>query len=184
MTQTDEAFADMETQAIEADDFDWIVPQHQKRIYRMLLFMVKDADTAESLTQECFLRAFRKRDSFRGESALATLLLRIAINLAYDHRRNRRRAFWRRLRREGQIENIPVQDFRQAPERALLDKELVQTVQSAVARLSERQRAVFMLRFLEEMSLDEIAGVMCLPVGTVKSHLFRATQSIRRACGR
>jgi RNA polymerase sigma-70 factor (ECF subfamily) len=65
-----------------------------------------------------------------------------------------------------------------------LNKELLETVQAAVDRLSERQRTVFLLRYLEDMSLDEISGVLQLPVGTVKSHLFRAVRSIRRACGK
>jgi len=181
---TDEAIVDMEIQTIEADDFDWIVQQHQKRIYRVLLFLVKDTDTAENLTQECFLRAFRRCRSFRGESSLATWLVRIAVNLTHDHRRNRRWAFWRRLHKTDQIETMPVWDVRRTPERAFLDKELLDAVQAAVDRLSERQRTVFLLRFVEEMSLEEISRVTGLPTGTVKTHLFRAVRSIRKTCRR
>src|SRR5512146_1096135 len=91
--------AGMEMCPIEQDSFEWIVFQNQKRIYRTLLFLVRDADAAETLTQECFLRAFRMRNEFRGESGVTTWLVRIAINLAHDHNRNRRWAFWRRLTR-------------------------------------------------------------------------------------
>jgi RNA polymerase sigma-70 factor (ECF subfamily) len=184
MQQINEAVVNMEVQTIEADNFGWIVQQHQKKIFRILMFLVKDEGTAENLTQECFLRAFRNRDSFRGESNLETWLVRIALNLAYDYRRNRRWIFWRSVTQTDRIESMPVRDTCPTPERALLDKELLETVQAAVDRLSERQRTVFLLRYLEDMSLDEIAGVLRLPVGTVKSHLFRAVRSIRRVCGK
>jgi RNA polymerase sigma-70 factor, ECF subfamily len=174
----------MDIQSIEADDFDWIVLQHQKRIFRVLLFLVRDADTAETLTQECFLMAFRKRESFRGESGLVTWLVSIAINLARDHGRNRRWAFWRRLAYADRIETIGGRDVRRSPEQAVLDNELLDAVQSAVDRLTEKQRIIFQLRFIEELSLDEIATVTGLEIGTVKTHLFRAVRAVRCACGK
>src|SRR5512136_2354512 len=76
------------TGRIEPEDFDRIVLQHQKQIYRMLLNIVRDSDVADTLTQECFLKAFKRRSSFRGESSLLTWLVSIAINLARDHNRN------------------------------------------------------------------------------------------------
>ncbi len=178
--------ADVETdvRSIGPDDFDWIVSRHQRRIYRILLSMVKDRDMAEVLTQECFLRAYRKHASFRGDSSLATWLVRIAVNLAHDHARNRRRAFWRRFSRTERIDQTPVRDARRSPEQAVLDGELMDTVQSAVDDLPERQRTVFLLRFVEEMPLQEIAAATSLEVGTVKTHLHRAVRIVRNACGR
>lgn len=78
-------------------DFSALVQQHQPRIYRVLLGMLHDPDAAETLTQECFLKAFQNRGGFRGEASVGTWLVRIAINLARDHRRNRLRAFWQKL---------------------------------------------------------------------------------------
>jgi RNA polymerase sigma-70 factor (ECF subfamily) len=103
--------AGLEMCSIE-QDFDWIVAQNQKQIYRTLLFLVRDADAAENLTQECFLRAFRMRSKFRGESTPATWLVRIAINLAQDHNRNRRWVFWRRLTRTDRIDAMSPIDCR------------------------------------------------------------------------
>ncbi len=182
MTQTNAVDADMEAPPIEPEDFDWIVLRYQKQIYRVLLFLVRDADTAETLTQECFLRAFRKRASFRGESSLSTWLVRIAINLANDHNRNRRWAFWRRLTRTDQIDTMRVPDGQRSPEQALIHSELMHTVQSAVENLSQRQRTVFLLRFVEDMPLAAIAEATGLEVGTVKTHLFRAIEAIKSAC--
>jgi RNA polymerase sigma-70 factor, ECF subfamily len=182
MNTTRMADADMEIFSFEQDDFDGVVFQNQKRIYRTLLFLVRDADAAENLTQECFLRAFRMRSQFRGESGLATWLVRIAINLAHDHNRNRRWAFWRRLKRTDRIDAINWVDSRRSPEQVMIDSELLNAVWSAVGELSERQKAVFLLRFIEEMPLEEIAKTMDLELGTVKSHLHRAVETVRNAC--
>src|ERR1039457_5271013 len=84
-------------EGIAEDCFDEIVRQHQRRVYRVIFLLVKDSDVADTLTQECFLRAYKKRASFRGECALATWLLRIAVNLGRDHGKNRRISFWRKL---------------------------------------------------------------------------------------
>jgi RNA polymerase sigma-70 factor (ECF subfamily) len=184
MQQAGNADAETIFRAIEPDDSDWIVICHQKRIYRVLLSLVKDADAAESLTQECFLRAYRKRESFRGESNLETWLVSIALDLARDWGRNRRWAFRRRILRAEQLDFVPVRDAGRSPEQAVLDSELLDAVHFVVDRLPEKQKAVFLLRFVEEMPLSEIATVMGQEIGTVKTHLYRALRAVRSACGR
>ena len=161
--------------------FDQVVAEHQKAICRVLLVLLRDGDAADTLTQECFLRAYNKRASFRGECSLRTWLLRIAINLAHDHRKNRRIAFWRRLRTsdpEPETGGAPA-DQRGSPERILIARDQLKAVWSALDQLSPQQRAVFLLRFVEEMEIEEIAQVMHLAAGTVKSHLFRAVGAVR-----
>jgi RNA polymerase sigma-70 factor (ECF subfamily) len=179
MMQTDVARDEMRVRTIEAEDFDWIVREHQKQIYRVLLFLVRDSDAAETLTQECFLRAFRKRGSFRGESLVSTWLVRIAINLAHDHNRNRRWAFWQKLTRTDPLDAFQVPDVQRSAEQAVMNQESLDAIQAAVEKLPERQKAVFLLRFVEEMPLGAIAEVMDLELGTVKSHLFRALGTVR-----
>jgi RNA polymerase sigma-70 factor (ECF subfamily) len=183
-TLTDMPVDDLRTRRLEPGDFDWIVRQHQKQIYRVLLLLVRDPDTADTLTQECFLRAFRKHDSFRGESGLATWLVRIAINLAYDYSRNRRWAFWRRLARADKPEMVQVPATQLSAEQVLIAREQVAAVWSAVEKLSRRQKTAFILRFAEEMSLEEVALAMNLGVGTVKAHLSRAIDAVRNSCNR
>jgi RNA polymerase sigma-70 factor, ECF subfamily len=173
-----------EIRQIEPEDFDGIVARHQKRIYRILLGMVGNADVADTLTQECFLRAFKKRGSFRGDSSLSTWLLRIAINLAHDHNRSRRWAFWRRMERPERLDAIQAADARRSPEQSLMNRELVDSVRSAVEKLPARQKAVFLLRFAEEMPLDAIAEATGLKLGTVKSHLFRGIEAVRASFDR
>jgi RNA polymerase sigma-70 factor (ECF subfamily) len=165
------------------DDFTPLVQAHQQRVYRVLLGMVRNPDAAQTLTQECFLKAYLKRASFRGEASVGVWLLKIAINLARDHRRSRLREFWHRL--SSSFDDVAdlaqrLPDPQASQERILLGREKVATVWSAVEELSPQQRAIFILRFVEEMSLEEIAAVTSLKVGTVKTHLFRAVRAIRQ----
>lgn len=161
------------------EEFESIVRDNQRRIYRLLLALLRDRDEADNLTQECFLRAFRKRASYRGEAGIGTWLTRIAINLVCDRARNRRLAFWRRLLRGQESAAQTVADDRETQEENLLAQERADAVWSTVGRLPDRQRAVFVLRFAEEMPLDEIALAMDLDVGTVKAHLWHATRTVR-----
>src|SRR5215475_5915954 len=170
-------------QNITADDFDAIVRRHQRRVHRFLLMLLRDPDEADNLTQECFLRAYQNRSTFRGESSLETWLLRIAANLARDHARNRKAGFWKRLLGLDGDDNDGIADqvstSEASPEQALLAREDVRAVWSAANQLSQQQRAVFLLRFVEEMELTEIASALGLQVGSVKTHLFRAVQTVR-----
>src|SRR5207237_1371910 len=88
---------------IDAAQFDEIVLLHQKRILRLLLSILRDREAAETLTQECFLRAFRNRGNFRHEASVSTWLFRIAVNLARDHQRNRQDALVPGDRRGSQV---------------------------------------------------------------------------------
>lgn len=170
--------------AIRVEDFDTLVSLHQRRIYRVLLGQLRDPEAASTLTQECFLRAYRNRDSFRGEASVTTWLIRIALNLAKDHARNRRQSFWKRLFGTSDDDWIEVAATVAAPqasaEKLLLAREEVAQVMRVVETLSPQQRAVFTLRFVEEMSIDEIAEATELKAGTVKAHLSRAVAAVRK----
>jgi RNA polymerase sigma-70 factor (ECF subfamily) len=174
-----------EVRGISEAEFDEIVRLNQRRIYRVLLALVRDPELADILTQECFLRAYQKRATFRGEASVSTWLTRIAINLARDHGRNRRESFWRKVfgsgTDEAELHARQVPDARSSPEQQLLAREAVKAVMAAVEKLTPQQREIFVLRFLEEMSLEEIARVRQRDVGTIKAHLFRAVQQVRKA---
>jgi RNA polymerase sigma-70 factor (ECF subfamily) len=174
--------------AISAADFEDIVFRNQRKVYRVLLLMLRDPDDADNLTQECFLRAYTTMKTFRGECSVQTWLLRIAVNLARDHVRNRRAGFWNRLLRlDHEAEPGPPIDPASphpSPERGLLAREVLDAVWRAVDRLSARQKEVFILRFVEEMELKEIAEVLRLRTGTVKTQLFRAVAHVREQVGR
>lgn len=171
---------------IAAQDFAAVVTAHRRQIFRFLLASTRDADLAETLTQECFLKAHRNWAGFRGESTALTWLMRIAINVQKDHWRNRRVQFWRTTRTNAvdldeASEWLPSGDS--SPEQQLLAREKVGKVWQAVERLSERQRAIFLLRYVEEMDIAEIAASTGLSDGTVKAHLSRALARVRAELG-
>jgi RNA polymerase sigma-70 factor (ECF subfamily) len=164
------------------DDIDSIVALHEQRIFRFLLVSTRDADAARSLTQDTFLRAWAARANFRGECAIPTWLMRIAVNLLRDHTRTERFRFWKRAAATSVDISDPAIHLIHAgssAESRLIASEQIALVWDTVAQLSARQRNVFILRFVEELELAEIADVTGLPVPTVKSHLYRALATIR-----
>lgn len=168
---------------IAAQDFDSVVASHRGQIFRFLLASTRDVDLAETLTQDCFLKAHRNWSSFRGESSALTWLMRIAINLQKDHWRNRRLQFWRHTKTNSVDldeagEWLPSGD--RSAEQRILAKEQVAHVWQAVEKLSERQRTVFLLRYVQELELKEIADTTGMGEGTVKAHLSRALARVRK----
>jgi RNA polymerase sigma-70 factor (ECF subfamily) len=168
--------------ATTAEEFARIVQSHRPQIFRFLLASTRDVDLAETLTQDCFLKAHRNWASFRGESTAMTWLMRIAINLQKDHWRNRRMQFWRKTQTNSvdldeASEWLPSNES--SIEQKLLAREQVGHVWKAVEKLSERQRTVFLLRYVEERELSEIAATTGLSEGTVKAHLSRALGRVR-----
>lgn len=171
---------------LTAADFDELVRRNQKRIYRLLMALLRDEDAADTLTQECFLKAYKSRASFRGDSSVDTWVYRIAVNLARDYQRSKRQGFWKRMfsATPETDDETPlldtVADGGSNAEARLLAREEVDQVWYTVRRLSDNQREVFVLRYAEDMSLDEIAQTLEMQVGTVKSHLNRALTTVRK----
>jgi RNA polymerase sigma-70 factor (ECF subfamily) len=171
---------------IAAEEFSALVTTHRPRVFRFLLASTRDLDLAETLTQECFLKAHRNWASFRGDSSVMTWLMRIAINLQKDHWRNRRVQFWRRTQTNA-VGLDEASDWlssgESSAEKQMMARERVAQVWEAVKSLSERQRTVFLLRYVEEAELSEIAQSTGLREGTVKTHLSRALAKVRAQLG-
>ncbi len=167
---------------IAAEEFSRVVAAHRQQIFRFLLASTRDIDLAETLTQDCLLKAHRNWSGFRGESSVLTWLMRIAINLQKDHWRNRRIQFWRHTQANG-VDSDEASEWlpsgESSPEQQLLAKEQIKRVWQVVEGLSERQRTVFLLRFVEEMEIVQIAEATGLSDGTVKAHLSRALAKVR-----
>lgn len=171
---------------VAAQEFSNVVATHRPQIFRFLLASTRDVDLAETLTQDCFLKAHRNWASFRGESTAMTWLMRIAINLQKDHWRDRRMQFWRHT----QTNSVELDEASEwlpsgesSAEQKVLAHERVGQVWKAVEGLSERQRTVFLLRYVEEQELSEIAIATGLSEGTVKAHLSRALARVRKELG-
>jgi RNA polymerase sigma-70 factor, ECF subfamily len=171
---------------LELADFDEVVRVYRPRILRFLLSSLAERDAAESLTQECFLKAWSARHQFRGDSSLSTWLTRIAVNLMRDHLRSRSLRFWQKTRGSS-LDVLDISDWipdgRSSPESLAVARQRVAAVWRTVEKLSAQQRTVFVLRFVEEMELDEIASTIGMNLSTVKSHLYRALAIIRERMG-
>jgi RNA polymerase sigma-70 factor, ECF subfamily len=168
--------------ATPLDDMDAIVATYEQRIFRFHLISIRDRDVAQTLTQDTFVRAWSARSSFRGDCSILTWLMRIALNLVRDHTRTDRFRFWKKVS-ETAIDisdissHVPHRDS--SLESRLIASEQIALVWESVAKLSDRQRSIFLLRFLEELELSEIATITGLPISTVKTHLYRALATIR-----
>jgi RNA polymerase sigma-70 factor, ECF subfamily len=171
----------------ELEDVNTLCATYRSRIYRYALLSLKDPDLAETVTQDCFLKAFKARKEFRGDCSVATWLTRIATNLIRDLTRSRKFRFWKTANATA-LEAGDIADRLRSPglspESSFVVREELVKVWDAVATLPGKQRSVFLLRFVEEMELPEIATAMGLHVGTVKSHLHRGLAAVRKAMER
>jgi RNA polymerase sigma-70 factor, ECF subfamily len=165
----------MEDSVRELADFDAVVRLYWPRVFRFALASLRDRDAAQTVAQDCFLRAYRARDRFRGEARVLTWLLQIAVNLVRDHTRQCFRTF----PVQPDVALDWVADGEIDPEQRVLIKEQIETLWRATASLPERQRTVFLLRYVEELELLEIAAVTGLKEGAVKVHLYRALRRVR-----
>ena len=171
----------------ELDDVELLYRLYGAKVTRFLAFSLNDSDAAETLTQECFLKAYRTRAQFRGECAVGTWLIRIAFNLMRDHTGTEKFKFWKRVRTQA----LDVSEMgerlagrERTAEAQMLTRERLAAVWDAVETLSARQRSVFLMRFVEEMEMEEIVEATGMKMGTVKSHLHRALAAVReRAAG-
>jgi RNA polymerase sigma-70 factor, ECF subfamily len=164
------------------DDLDSIVALYEARIFRFLFASLRDRDLALTLTQDTFLRAWNARHNFRGDSSINTWLMRIALNLLRDHTRTERFRFWKRAGANSldvSDPSVSLPHHVSSVESRLIASEQLALIWDTVAQLSARQRTIFVLRFVEDLELAEIAIIVNLPISTVKSHLYRALASVR-----
>jgi RNA polymerase sigma-70 factor (ECF subfamily) len=171
----------------DASAFDEMVSRYWNRIYDMVHRQLRNAQDAEEVTQDAFIRAHRGLASFRGDSAFSTWLYQIATNLA----RNRYWYWWRRKREQWVSFDAPIGHETSAtladrlpadvdsPEEAILSQEFVDRISSGMHRLNAKHREVLILRNIKNLSYEEISKTLNLSVGTVKSRIARARENLR-----
>lgn len=161
--------------------FDLLVGKYQHKIVKLVGRYVRDQDEAQDVAQDAFIKAYRALPGFRGDSAFYTWLYRIAINTAKNQlASNKRRAedFDLDLQDPDQYEIQGRLRDGDTPEGLVLSEEIRETVNQAIEALPEDLRTAIVLREIEGMSYEEIAGAMECPVGTVRSRIFRAREAI------
>lgn len=162
--------------------FDLLVLKYQRKIMRLLSRMIRDPAEIEDVTQEAFIKAYRALPQFRGDSAFYTWLYRIAINTA----RNWQAANGRRPVTSSIVETGDGETFDEidnltdisTPESMLASRQIAETVNAAMQSLPEDLRTAILLREIEGMSYEDIAQSMGCPIGTVRSRIFRARETI------
>jgi RNA polymerase sigma-70 factor, ECF subfamily len=164
--------------------FEMLVVKYQRRVERLIGRMVRDVDLVADIAQETFIRAYRAMPQFRGDSAFYTWLYRIAVNTAKKALMDRKRdpvvtesALFSVNDEETSRVESELSDG-ETPEGVLASKQIAQTVNAAIQALSEDLRQAIVLREIEGLSYEEIAEVMNCPIGTVRSRIFRARESI------
>lgn len=157
----------------------------QRRIFLLCLRLLRDRDEADTATQDTFLKAYHALKRRGPEDPLddpRKWLTRIAVNTCLDRLRSKRWRFWqRRPRPEDEAAILLLTPAAGSnPERTLRAREITRQLSAALERLSPRQRSVFLLRHEEDRTLEEIAELLGLDVGTVKAHMARAVEKLRR----
>jgi RNA polymerase sigma-70 factor, ECF subfamily len=150
--------------------FEQLFVRYRERVYAIAYRVVGNAVDALDVVQESFALVLRKLHGFRGGSMFSTWLFRIVVNCSIDHRRKREAA---RIGTQGEC-SIDLVDDAPNPRDRAETKELGDQVQEAIALLSPKLRAILALRYLEDMSYEELAATLGLSLGTVKSRLARA----------
>ena len=162
--------------------FGMLVDKYQRKLGRLVSRMVRDQAEVEDITQETFIKAYRALPNFRGDSAFYTWLYRIGINTAKNY-------LVSKSRRPTMPTGIEIEDAENfedgdalrtmdTPESAMMTKQIAQTVNDAMEGLPEELRTAITLREIEGLSYEEIATIMNCPIGTVRSRIFRARETI------
>jgi RNA polymerase sigma-70 factor (ECF subfamily) len=162
----------------DRDAFGFLVVRHQDRIYTAVLRFCGDEEDARDVVQRAFINAWRRLDSFKGDSAFSTWMYRIAFNESVTFRREGgRRKLVSMTGRDDEAGPEPADDRR--PSDRLESEENRRKVQDALNLVDPEERKILILKELEDRSYDEIAEILEIPKGTVRSRLFRARESLR-----
>ena len=161
----------------EGSAYGLLVRRYQDRLFNTLTRIMSSPDDAEDITQDALMQAYVKLASFQGKAAFYTWLYRIAFNLAMSHQRKRRPVTLPDP--AGPHGSADPTAETPSPEECVMTAERVGEVQEAIAQLGDEQRQVVVLREMEGCDYEQIAAILEIPIGTVRSRLFRARQELK-----
>jgi len=167
----------------DRDAFRVVVERHSQTLFRLAYRMPGNEQDAEDVVQETFLRAYRQLNKFEARSSFSTWLYRIAVNCSLDQSRKRRQQDERQATPHPEMPDpllsLPSTD--PSTERLVLSAEVRKKVEATLNELTEKEKAAFVLRHYEGMSIEEVGRAMGLRANAAKNNIFRAVQKLRRA---
>ncbi|MBO5555660.1 MAG: sigma-70 family RNA polymerase sigma factor [Oscillospiraceae bacterium] len=181
MTREQEAEVIRRVQNGDANAYEALVTAYEKNVYNLALRMTGNAQDAEDMAQEAFLKAYNSLDSFRGDSKFSVWLYRIVSNVCLDFLRRQKRRPATSLSvedDEGEDVQLDIPDDSQSPQELLERKLTREAVRQGLAQLPEEQRQILLLREIQGLSYEEIGLALSLEPGTVKSRIFRARKRL------
>lgn len=171
-----------DTEIIEAfrngsqNAFSLLIRKYQKKVYWIVRKMVIDHDDADDITQEVFIKLHGSLSDFRGDSKFFTYLYKIAMNYSLNHLNRKKKENARRA----DLENIDVASDDKSSDILIDDSERTRLLEAAIGELPQQQRAVFNMRYYDELSYEEIAGILRKSVGGMKANYFHAVKNIQK----
>ncbi|HLY60704.1 MAG TPA: RNA polymerase sigma factor [Terriglobia bacterium] len=167
----------------DRDAFRVVVERHSQSLFRLAYRMTGNEQDAEDVVQETFMRAYRRLNKFEARSSFSTWLYRIAVNCSLDQSRKRRQQDERQLAPSPELPDpllaLPSTD--PSSERLAMSAEVRKKVEATLNELTEKEKAAFVLRHYEGMSIEEVGRAMGLRANAAKNNIFRAVQKLRRA---
>ena len=167
----------------EESAYEELIIQYQQPVYNLVCRLMNDSGDALDVVQEVFLKIFRNIRAFRSNSSLKTWIYRIAVNEAYNHRRwfSRHQRWEIAIARQDSLPSYEenLQDTGRSPFELAADHETRALVEKALAKLNPKFRAAVVLRDIEDLSYEEIAAVLEISLGTVKSRILRGREALR-----
>jgi RNA polymerase sigma-70 factor (ECF subfamily) len=175
-----DAFLVEATLSGSSNAFGELVERYQDRLFNTLVRVLGSRDDASEVLQDAFVQAYTKLGSFRGSSQFYTWIYRVALNLACSfRRRNTRRRDEQSIEQIRELSGTEPVDKNLQPQQTLVRSEQAEIVQAALLEISDEHRQILVLREMEDCSYETIAEILDLPVGTVRSRLFRARLQLK-----
>lgn len=160
--------------------FGELVRRYQERLYHSVYRLIENAEDAQDVVQEAFLNAYQSLEGFKGHSRFFTWLYRIAVNTAISHKRKHRSMARMETQKNGEHTLDPLDPSEASrPEHALEQVEQQRRVRQALARLSPEHRTVLVMKEIEGQKYEEMAEILHVPIGTIRSRLHRARLELR-----
>ncbi len=156
--------------------FNLIVMKYQKKVYWTVRKMVLDHDDADDLTQEVFIKLYKSLGEFRGESKLFTYVYKMAINYSLNHLNRNKKI----LSRKSAVDNSQLRSYDKIADEEISSKERTMLLEEAIRSLPEQQRAVFNMRYYDNLTYEEISGILNKSVGGMKANYFHAIKKIEK----